>query len=107
MNNPTVLRQTLVKMLRASTLALALSTSASLYAANIDQVVAVVGSSAILKSDLDQAAAVIQQQMQSQGQQVPPAPILRRQVLDQLILRQAQVEQVRRFGIKPSDAELN
>ncbi|MCJ8146575.1 peptidylprolyl isomerase [Acinetobacter sp. A3.8] len=97
----------MMKIARTTALVVALSASASIYAANIDQVVAVVGESAILQSDLDQASAVIQEQMQSQGQQVPSASILRKQVLEQLILRQAQIEQVRRLGVKPSETELN
>lgn len=115
MNNPTVLtpvltsklRQNMMKIARTTALVVALSASASIYAANIDQVVAVVGESAILQSDLDQASSVIQEQMQSKGQKVPPASVLRKQVLEQLILRQAQIEQVRRLGVKPSETELN
>ena len=115
MNNPTVLtpvltsklRQNMMKIARTTALVVALSASASIYAANIDQVVAVVGESAILQSDLEQASSVFQEQMRSQGQQVPPASILRKQVLEQLILRQAQIEQVRRLGVKPSETELN
>lgn len=115
MNNPTMrtfflsskLQQSILKIARNTALVLALSSSASLYAENLDQVVAVVGESAILQSDLEQASSVFQEQMRSQGQQVPPAPILRKQVLEQLILRQAQVEQVRRLGVKPSETELN
>ena len=115
MNNPTVLtpvltsklRQNMMKIARTTALVVALSASASIYAANIDQVVAVVGESAILQSDLEQASSVFKEQMRSQGQQVPPASILRKQVLEQLILRQAQIEQVRRLGVKPSETELN
>ena len=115
MNNPTMrtfflssnLQQSILKIARNTALVLALSSSASLYAENLDQVVAVVGESAILQSDLEQASSVFQEQMRSQGQQVPPAPVLRKQVLEQLILRQAQVEQVRRLGVKPSETELN
>ncbi|MEC8887393.1 MAG: peptidylprolyl isomerase [Pseudomonadota bacterium] len=101
------LQQSILKIARNTALVLALSSSASLYAENLDQVVAVVGESAILQSDLEQASSVFQEQMRSQGQQVPPTPILRKQVLEQLILRQAQVEQVRRLGVKPSETELN
>ena len=68
MNNPTVLtpvltsklRQNMMKIARTTALVVALSASASIYAANVAQVVAVVGESAILQSDLDQASAVIQ-----------------------------------------------
>lgn len=42
-----------------------------------------------------------------QAQKVPPQQYLQFQVLDQLILRQAQLEQVKRYGIKPDEKSLN
>lgn len=99
---------TILKMFRNTTMAIALTASAQLYAATvIDQVVAVVDSSAILKSDLDQAVVAVRQQLQSSNQTVPPADVLRKDVLNQLILRQAQLEQVKRFGIQPEENALN
>ncbi|WP_420535103.1 peptidylprolyl isomerase [Acinetobacter populi] len=98
----------MLKMFRNTTLAVALFATSQLYAAQVvDQVVAVVDSSVILKSDLDQAVDVVRQQLQQQGQTVPPEQILRKNVLDQLILRQVQVEQVKRFGIQPDPEALN
>ena len=35
--------------------------------------------------------------------EVPPQQYLQFQVLDQLILRQAQLEQVKKYGIKPDE----
>ncbi|KAA8735643.1 peptidylprolyl isomerase [Acinetobacter qingfengensis] len=99
---------TILKLFRNTTLALALSASVHLYAATpVDQVVAVVDNGAILQSDLNQAVAIVKQQLQSQNQTLPPEQILRKNVLEQLILREAQSEMVKRYGIQPPEAELN
>lgn len=98
----------LLNILRMTTLAVALSASTHLFAATVvDQVVAVVDSSAILQSDLDQAVTVTKQQLQQKKQPLPPENILRRSVLEQLIMREAQIEQVKRLGIKPDENTLN
>lgn len=94
---------------RASFLAAALMVTAPVWAASavIDQVVAVVDNTPILQSELNQAVQVTREQLQRKKQPVPPEAILRKSVLDQLILRQAQVEQVKRYGIEPSSAALD
>jgi peptidyl-prolyl cis-trans isomerase SurA len=98
----------LLKLFRSSTLALAISASVPLYAATqINQIVAVVDNGAILQSDLDQAVAVVSQQLQAQKQPLPDSTTLRKNVLEQLILREAQSEMVKRYGVHPSEAELN
>lgn len=51
---------------KATALALALSSSMSLFAQPTDQVVAVVDNSIILKSDLDQSIAEIKHQLEAQ-----------------------------------------
>lgn len=51
---------------KATALALALSSSMSLFAQPTDQVVAVVDNSIILKSDLDQSIAEIKHQLETQ-----------------------------------------
>ena len=38
--------------------------------------------------------------------EVPPQQYLQFQVLDQLILRQAQLEQVKKYGIKPDERKV-
>ena len=72
-----------------------------------DEIVAVVDNSAILRSDLAQGVAEITHRLQAQNKQVPPAYILEQQALDDLISRQAQLEQVRRYNIKPDEQSLN
>lgn len=92
---------------KTTALALVVSSSMQSFAAPTDEVVAIVDNSVILKSDLEQGVAEAQHQLEAQKKTVPPVNYLQLQVLDQLILRQAQLEQVKRYGIKPDENTLN
>lgn len=98
--------QKVKKLFKATSLALFISTSASAYANN-DQIIAVVGSTAILKSDLEQGLAEATHKLQAQKKQIPPAPIFQQQVLSQIITRDAQLEMVKKYGIKADEKSLN
>lgn len=97
----------LKQYLKAATLALLISSSMPVFAATNDEVVAVVGDSAILRSDLDQMTAELAHQMQAQKRTLPPQQILQQQALEQMIIRQAQLELVKRYSVKPDEATLN
>jgi peptidyl-prolyl cis-trans isomerase SurA len=92
---------------KATALALALSSSMTTFAQPSDEVVALVDNSVILKSDLEQSIAELKHQLEAQKKPVPPEQYLQQQALDQLIIRQAQLEQVKRYNIKPNEKELN
>lgn len=92
---------------RATVLAALISSSMQSFAQPTDEVVAIVDSSVILKSDLEQGIAETEHQLKTQNKTVPPLQYLQMQVLDQLIVRQAQLEQVKRYGIKPDEKSLN
>ncbi|MGC3818518.1 peptidylprolyl isomerase [Acinetobacter sp. G11] len=92
---------------KATALALALSSSMTTFAQPSDEVVALVDNSVILKSDLEQGIAELKHQLQTQKKQLPPEQYLQQQALDQFIIRQAQLEQVKRYNIKPNEKELN
>lgn len=92
---------------RATVLATLISSSMPSFAQPTDEVVAVVDSSVILKSDLEQGVAETEHQLKAQNKPVPPQQYLQLQVLDQLIVRQAQLEQVKRYGIKADEKSLN
>lgn len=92
---------------KATALALALSSSMTTFAQPSDEVVALVDNSVILKSDLEQGIAELKHQLEAQKKQLPPEQYLQQQALDQLIIRQAQLEQVKRYNIKPNEKELN
>ncbi|WP_423821614.1 peptidylprolyl isomerase [Salinisphaera sp. SPP-AMP-43] len=72
---------------------------------SLDKIVAVVNDSVVLKSELDAAVAQVKQRNNSPIGQAPPN-VLRSQVLDQLIMRQLQIQQADRDGIKVSQQEL-
>ena len=92
---------------KATALALVLSSSMTTFAQPSDEVVALVDNSVILKSDLEQSIAELKHQLEAQKKPVPPEQYLQQQALDQLIIRQAQLEQVKRYNIKPNEKELN
>ncbi|MBP8070780.1 MAG: peptidylprolyl isomerase [Acinetobacter sp.] len=92
---------------KATALAVALSSSMTTFAQSKNEVVAVVDNSVILKSDLEQNIAEIKHQLEAQKKPVPPEQYLQQQALDQLIIRQAQLEQVKRYNIKADEKSLN
>ncbi len=99
--------QNFKKLFKATALTLLISSSMHVFAEPTDQVVAVVGNSAILQSDLTQGIAEAAHQLQAQKKEVPPTEYLRVQVLNQLITQNAQMEQVKRYGLKADEKSLN
>ena len=99
----------LKQIFKATALALCLSASMPTFAdaQPKDKIVAVVDNSVILRSDLDQSIAEITHQLQSKKQTVPPIEYLQQQALEQLITRQAQLEQVKRYNVKADEKSLN
>ena len=100
-------KQNLKQFFKTTALALIISSSMQSFAAPNDQVIAIVGKSAILKSDLEQGVAEAQHQLQAQKKEVPPRNVLEAQILNQLIIHQAQLEQVKRYAIQADEKALN
>lgn len=73
----------------------------------VDSIVAIVDEDVILRSELESSVNNIKKQYAKQSGQLPPDPILERQVLDRLILQRLQVNRATSIGIRVSDAELN
>lgn len=73
----------------------------------LDRIVAVVNEDVILQSRLDDAVHSIQQQYASQPGQLPPMDVLRKQVLDRLILMKLQLQKADDQGIRVSDADVD
>lgn len=71
------------------------------------QIVAVVDDHVILNTDVEQASILFAQQLEAKGQMVRSPNLLKKQVLDQLILRKAQLSLVKKYGIRISEQELN
>ena len=73
----------------------------------IDRVIAVVDSSVIMESELNNRVEEIIGRLRSDGTELPPKKILEEQILERLIIEEIQLQIGKRAGVKISDAELN
>ena len=73
----------------------------------MDRVLAVVNDGVVLESDLNQEMRNIENQYRAQGMPIPPREVLRRQVLDHLIMVELQVQRAEQGGIRISNDMLN
>jgi len=73
----------------------------------VDRIVAIVNDDVILESELNTRLKTIQGQLQQRNTQAPPADVLRRQVLERLIVSRLQLQAAERGGIRIDDKTLN
>jgi peptidyl-prolyl cis-trans isomerase SurA len=73
----------------------------------VDGIAAIVDEDVILMSEVQRAVTNIKAQYAKQPEQLPPEDILRKQVLERLILLRLQVERANSSGVRVSDTELN
>lgn len=72
----------------------------------VDRIVAVVNSDVITSVQLRDRVEQITRQVQRQGGQLPPADVLERQILERLIIEQAQLQLARETSLRVDDATL-
>jgi peptidyl-prolyl cis-trans isomerase SurA len=73
----------------------------------LDRVIAIVNEGVVLQSQLDDQTALIRERLAGQGTQLPPADVLRQQVLERLVLQEIQIQRAERLGVQVSDEILN
>ena len=73
----------------------------------LDGVAAVVNEGVVMRSQLAEETANIIRSAQAQNIPLPPADILREQVLERLIVKEIQLQRAERIGLQVSDAMLN
>jgi peptidyl-prolyl cis-trans isomerase SurA len=73
----------------------------------LDRVAAVVNDGVVLRSELEEQVAEITGRMKSQDMEMPPAQVLRQQVLERLIVQEIQMQRAQRAGIRINDEALN
>lgn len=73
----------------------------------LDRIVAVVNDGVVLQSDLDATMRQITAQLRAQNVALPPANVLRSQVLDQLVSEEIQTQRAEKAGIKVTDEQVN
>ncbi len=73
----------------------------------LDKVVAVVNDGMVTESELEEQTVTIRDRLVSQKTQLPPDDILRKQVLDRLIIQEIQAQRAKRIGLKITDEQVN
>ncbi len=73
----------------------------------IDHIVAVVNDDVITATELERQLRMIKTRLQRQQTRLPPDPVLRKQVLDQMIMEQLQLQEAARIGIRIDDETVN
>jgi peptidyl-prolyl cis-trans isomerase SurA len=73
----------------------------------LDRIVAVVDADVILQSELDRAERNIRAQYASREAQLPPPDVLRRQVLERLVLVRLELARAAETGVRVSDEEVD
>ncbi len=73
----------------------------------LDQVIAVINDQPILASTLNRESRQISTVLQAQGTPIPPANVLRHQVLNRLITKTLELQMARRLEITVNDDQLN
>jgi peptidyl-prolyl cis-trans isomerase SurA len=73
----------------------------------LDRVAAVVNDGVVTTSELDEQVAMITERLNEQRTQLPPADVLRSQVLDRLVVQEIQLQRANKLGLKIGDEQVN
>lgn len=84
-----------------------LGTGFNAHAETIDKIIAIVEDDVILESELNQEVVTVEQRLRAANTTMPPLFVIRKQVLEKLILDKLQRQLAERSGITVSDEMLN
>lgn len=73
---------------------------------DVDRIIAVVNNDVITANELDQRMAEIKQQLATQQIKLPPDDVLRKQLLERLIIEQIQIQLAAQAGIRVTDQDV-
>lgn len=79
----------------------------ALHTTPIDGIVAVVEEDVILRSELDQAVRNVRLRLADRADQLPPANVLEKQVLERLVMMRLQLQRAEAMGLRIGDIELD
>ena len=71
----------------------------------LDRIVAVVNNEVITLNDLNDRMATVVAQLKKQGTQLPPIDLLKKQLLDRMVLDLVEIQEAKERGIKRSEEE--
>jgi peptidyl-prolyl cis-trans isomerase SurA len=73
----------------------------------LDRIAAVVNDGVVLVSQLDEQTDEVIERLRQQNTELPPRNVLRRQILERLVIEEIQVQRADRLGIQVSDEMVN
>jgi peptidyl-prolyl cis-trans isomerase SurA len=73
----------------------------------MDRIIAIVDKSAITEQELEEKVRTVSGQLEKQGKQLPPEKVLRKQILERLIVDNLQLQLASERGIKVNDSQLD
>ena len=73
----------------------------------LDRIAAVVNDGVVLTSELDDQTEEVTARLRQQNTELPPRNVLRRQILERLVVEEIQMQRAQRLGIQVSDEMLN
>lgn len=90
-----------------STAALPQTHAAKPVVKEIDRIVAVANDDVITYTELEKRMRLVKQQLKQRGAKMPPDDILRKQILEQMILERLQLQVAQQVGIRVDDETIN
>lgn len=79
----------------------------NVWAESLDRIIAVVNNEVVLESELIEMERTVKQQLRQRNATIPPYDILRKQVLERLIVQRVQIQEAAKVGIRVGDDALN
>jgi peptidyl-prolyl cis-trans isomerase SurA len=73
----------------------------------LDRVIAIVNDGVVSESELTEQIGIISDRLREQNTTLPPDDVMRKQVLERLIMQEVQFQRAERIGLKISDEQLN
>jgi peptidyl-prolyl cis-trans isomerase SurA len=88
-------------------LAAGILAAAAVHAMELDRIIAVVDEDVVMQSELEEQMARVRLQLRQQGTQMPPTPVLERQVMERLVLEKIQLQLADRAGVEVEENALD
>jgi peptidyl-prolyl cis-trans isomerase SurA len=73
----------------------------------LEKVAAIVNEGVVPESELNEQIAMISARLAEQNTQLPPVDVMRKQVLDRLVLQEIQFQRAERIGLRITDEQIN
>ena len=77
------------------------------WAQPMDRIIAVVNNEVLLESELVEMEQTVRQQLHQRNAAMPPSDVLRKQVMERLIMQRVQLQKAESIGIRVGDDALN